>query len=273
MMPFESSSSHKEAEMCVHTHSEVVSNSIRKYKRWGDCNILPSLWRESQNHHLEGGGDEDERVPVYMDIGANIGSCVMEMLMETDAQIIAFEPHPMNLYNLKRTLSNLGKEYQERVRLFPVGLGDQSATNTIYTPIGNMGNSIIGAQIKDFDSQVFDEKLSYTVHVERLDSILKSENIYINLVKMDVQGFECKVLEGMGPELAKKIDIIKFEWAKKWLLGQECHDLLPRLRDFGFEIYKKFKPAEEEPFQQIVTGSSPFTVDGELLELFALRSS
>ena len=68
------------------------------------------------------------------------------------------------------------------------------------------------------------------MNVERLDTILNSENIHIELVKLDAQGFECRILEGMGSELASKIAILKFEWAKKWLLGHECHNLLPRLR-------------------------------------------
>lgn len=60
---------------------------------------------------------------LYLDIGGNIGSCVMEMLLSTNASIVAFEPHPMNLYNVKKTMSYLGKEYQDRLLLFPVGLG------------------------------------------------------------------------------------------------------------------------------------------------------
>lgn len=257
MTLFTSSLNHVESEMCVH-ESDFVSNAIRRRRRWGDCDILSSLWKESQNINRLDGDDEDERVSVYVEIGANIGSCVMEMLMETDAQIIAFEPHPMNVYNLKRTLSNLERKYQERVRLFPVGLGDQCATNTIYSASRNMGNSVIGTQIKDFGSQVFDEKRSYTVNVERLDTILKSENINIKLLKLDAQGFECRILEGMGAELASKIDILKFEWAKKWLLGQECHDLLPRLRDFGFKIYRQFNhEAKEKPFDNCVAATSP----------------
>ena len=50
-----------------------------------------------------------------------------------------------------------------------------------------MGNAIIGKKVKDFGKQRWDQKLSYTVNVERLDSILRSENIHIKLVKMDAQ--------------------------------------------------------------------------------------
>ena len=181
MTTFESSVTHQEAELCVHTSSDLyVSDSIRREKRWMDCNVLPSLWNESQQHFLG-------RVPVYLEIGANIGSCVMEMLLETNAQIIAIEPHPMNLYNLKRSIMNMAKKYKDRIRVIPVGLGNKTSTDTIYAPVGNMGNAIIGKKVKDFGKQRWDQKLSYTVNVERLDSILRSENIHIKLVKMDAQ--------------------------------------------------------------------------------------
>jgi hypothetical protein len=105
MVPFESSVFQKEAEICVHTQQDIISEYIKRDKRWMDCNILPALWNESHKFNK----DEDHRTPVYLEIGANIGSCVLEMLLDTNAHIIAFEPHPMNLYNLKATITNLGK--------------------------------------------------------------------------------------------------------------------------------------------------------------------
>ena len=119
--------------MCVHDH-DLVSNDIKWYKRWGDCNILPVLWN-NRGHNAN-----DESL-YYVEIGANIGSCLMEMLLSTNASIIAFEPHPMNLFNIKKTISLLGERYQNRLTLFPLGLGNSSEASTIYSENGNMGNS------------------------------------------------------------------------------------------------------------------------------------
>jgi len=82
--------------------------------------------------------DDDQSV-VYVEIGANIGSCVMEMLLSTNASIVAFEPHPRNLYNLKKTVSLLDETYQNRLALFPVGPGNASMTSTIYSGSDNLG--------------------------------------------------------------------------------------------------------------------------------------
>ena len=44
---------------------------------------------------------------VYLDIGANIGACIMTMLLASDAFIVAFEPNPANLFRLTSTLLKL----------------------------------------------------------------------------------------------------------------------------------------------------------------------
>ena len=218
-VPFRSTRG-RAAEICVHTARDLVSNRIRQAGRWGDCDVLPRLWEES----AVGSGGE-----VYVEIGANIGSCVVEMLLSTDANIVAFEPHPMNQICLHRTLARLGPEYQKRVALVPVALGGQQGASQIYTGEGHMGNSVVGKAIKDFP------KLApVDIRIERLDSIL-SDVVTIPLVKMDAQGFECQVLDGTSRSAANHVRTIKFELASKWLRQQNCLDL-PLLRQLNFNI-------------------------------------
>ncbi|KAL3759052.1 hypothetical protein ACHAWU_008661 [Discostella pseudostelligera] len=221
---FQSFLSRESAPMCVHD-DDAVSNSIKGNKRWSDCDILPVLWNNGSAESY-----------VYVEIGANIGSCLMEMLLSTNASIIAFEPHPMNLYNIKKTVSLLGESYQDRLTLFPLGLGNASATSTIYSATGNMGNS--GKVISDHPGQVFDQKNQFTVHVERLDSILAASKMKIGLMKMDAQGFECRIVEGMG-DVAEIIDVMKFEYAYPWLHSHGCFDLVSLLMK-NFDIYTGF---------------------------------
>jgi hypothetical protein len=133
MTTFQSQQSHKQAQICVHTFPDVVSEGIKKNKHWHDCPILSRIWNE--------GPRNDGSAHYYLEIGANIGSCVMEMLLGTNARIIAFEPHPMNLYNIKKTVLQLDKSFHDRLMLFSVGLGNASGTSTIYSAHDNMGNS------------------------------------------------------------------------------------------------------------------------------------
>lgn len=162
----------------------------------------------------------------------------MEMLLSTDALIVAFEPHPMNQFNLRQTLSRLDRVYRKRVALVPIGLGDESATTTIFSAKNNMVNSNIASFVGDNNNQKASEDLQFEVYVDRLDSILNTDELHIPLVKMDAQGYECKVLAGMGDKIARRIDVIKFGFESKWLRAKGCVDLLlPMFRTYGFETY------------------------------------
>jgi FkbM family methyltransferase len=227
MTEFVAAKSGKQSQICVHSFMEALTDFILRDKRWRDCNILPDLW-------VADGMEDDDSI--YVDIGANIGSCVMEMLMSTKAKIIAFEPHPMNVFNLKKTVSKLGKEYQDCLLLFPVGLGDVKGNITIFSGHDNMGNSQLGTSIKDWGNQVFKEHLQFTVFVERMDALLDASAINkVRFVKMDCQGFECKAVEGMCA-LAEKIKVLKFENSIKFLRAQDCSDLLDRVKRLGFNV-------------------------------------
>lgn len=105
------------------------------------------------------------------------------------------------------------------------------------------------------------------VFVERLDSVLYSKNIKIGLVKLDAQGFECNVFEGMGPELAQTIDVIKLEYAKKWLDAHECTDLLSRISKYSFDIYTGYA---NNQFSGLVNASG--IMRKGFLELYALNN-
>jgi FkbM family methyltransferase len=171
----------KKVEMCVHPFNDIVSNSVRHSHRWGDCNILPNHWRRNA-------GDKS----IYVEIGANIGTCVLEMLLSTDAPIIAFEPNPRNFFALSNTIQRLDESYKKRVVLIPVALGDKRGTNKIYAASDNMGNSVVGKVIKDFNNQVFSKGNQFDIQIERIDNILNPK-VEIALMKMDAQGCKYKL--------------------------------------------------------------------------------
>ncbi|GFH50182.1 hypothetical protein CTEN210_06658 [Chaetoceros tenuissimus] len=235
------SSTGKSAQMCIYptAKDKYVSGEIRSRGRWSDCDVLPKLWNQSQH----------KANSIYLEIGANIGSCVMEMLLSTDAKIIAFEPHPMNLYKIQQTMARMDDVYKKRLKLYPIGLGSQTLKSTIYAGEANMGNSVVGTFVKDWAEQTAPKQFQFEVNIERLDSILNVEHLHIPLIKMDVQGFECNVMAGMSVEIAKSVEIIKFEHAKRFLEAQKCTNLLPTMRELGFDIYdggqKRIIPKEE----------------------------
>lgn len=224
------STSGKQAEMCLHPSPDTVSDVVRNKGRWMDCDLLPQMWKDS-------GADD---ASLYFEMGANIGACVLEMLLSTNATIVAFEPHPMNVFNLKSTVSRLDESTKRRLHLFPIGLGKKEDTLTIQSDHRNMGNSMIDKYMPDGGNHA-DEARQFDISVERLDDILDPKRLsQVRLTKIDVQGFECNILEGMGQEIASKIDAVKFEYSGRKLWAQECFDLMPRFRAYEFVIYRSY---------------------------------
>ena len=75
--------------------------------------------------------------------------------------------------------------------------------------------AVVGRVITDDEdgTQQFPEELQFTTHIERLDSILNLVGMNIGLMKMDAQGFECKILQGMGQYIPMDIKFIKTEFS------------------------------------------------------------
>lgn len=238
----------KDIEMCVHPFHDFVSDTIRGSHRWNDCNILSYHWEQGMIGHR--GADHSEELstignpPIFLEIGANIGSCVMEMLFSSDASIIAFEPNPKNWFPLRETMRRLDKSYQDRVVLLPIALGSTQSSNTIYAASNNMGNSQVGTAIKDvgMTGQTFLVEDQFEIQIERLEDVLEllvGPEFDIPLVKMDAQGFECEILKGMGQHVADKIRHVHFEKEELFLKAHNCVDLLERFHEYGFNIYSR----------------------------------
>jgi len=99
----------KSAKFCGHPFDDIVIRKIEQQKRFNHCNVLPQMWQNA---------GPKQKQSVYLEIGANVGSCVMEMLLSTDANIVAFEPHPRNQFALQKSVEALPEAYQSRFASF-----------------------------------------------------------------------------------------------------------------------------------------------------------
>ena len=117
---------------------------------------------------------------------------------------------------------------------------------------------------RDYSSQEESSFESHDIVVETLSSIINvDETLNIPLIKMDAQGFECQVLEGIDPTLGDRIQKVKFEVAPKHLRSQNCQDLFTRFRNLGFSI------ESEDGKQKVPEGNS---YGGGIKEYVAIRN-
>lgn len=187
--------------MCL-LKNDYVSNSIQRTGSWRDCKLLIDEWNRGLDKS-ESSLQRSTGQAIFMDVGANQGACTLEMLLRTDARIIAFEPNPANQFHLSRTLSmiaRLERGYEHRVALIPVGLGARAANVGITLEISssnhkqkktNAGNSVLGTEATgtSIGKAAGDEATVRhvgNVPVRRMDEIFAGA-FPVRLVKMDVQ--------------------------------------------------------------------------------------
>jgi FkbM family methyltransferase len=157
-------------QMCLYPRGEdqYVSGAIEGNGRWSNCDDLTAQL-------------SDMKHAVYVDIGANIGSCVMQVLYTTAAHVIAFEPHPKNLFRLTSTLMNLTEAFKSRVTLFPVALGDATGSVTLMTNPTNAGNTQVQRSAGDVGVDGANV-VTHNITVERVDDLLSHE-LRIDVIK------------------------------------------------------------------------------------------
>lgn len=150
----------------------------------------PTL-RKVMRRHLGPGG-------VFIDADANIGyvSAVGASLVGPTGQVHSFEPVPQYFRRLQR-LAEMNPSYD--IRCNPHALGDQNGSATITLAQGNIGSNTL---VPDHFAP---EKVasSFPVPVRRLSDYLAENAVTrISLMKIDVEGFEFRVLKGMADYFA-----------------------------------------------------------------------
>jgi len=239
--------------MCL-AENDFVSNGIRRHSRWRDCERLSHVW-QALDARVNGSSQRDEPRGIFLDVGANIGACTVEMLLSTRAHVVAFEPSPINLFYLTRSLRLVAQHHPElasRVLVFPLALGRGSDNLldphvSLFAERGNLGNTVVGTAATA-DGRCWSHvhgrrgpggaarttarrlacsqqmrQLHSRVPSARLDDLFPRGLGMTRLVKLDVQGHECNVLEGARATMAASshLSAITTE-VSSGLLGANC---------------------------------------------------
>lgn len=163
-----------------------------------------------------------------MDIGANMGydSLLMSQTVGATGSVIAFEP---DHNNLRRLLENTKNLQFQNVAIISLALADiESLARIEIANIENTGLSNL--------RHVEGNSLSQPVVVSRLESLMELEKpINISLVKIDVEGFEFKVIKGMGNFL-NNIQALTCEINHEFLeqCGSSAEELFGHMNENGF---------------------------------------
>lgn len=134
---------------------------------------------------------------IVVDAGANIGliSVFCGLKVGGEGLVMAFEPHPETVSILRR---NVAINHLPQVKVFELALGSKKSSAKIYS---NLHINRGAASMVDFQEGA----PSFEIQVEVLDDVLSSiQQEKVNLLKIDVEGFEMEVLKGSQNLLLKE---------------------------------------------------------------------
>jgi FkbM family methyltransferase len=163
------------------------------------------------------------------DVGAHIGyfSLLFAKWVGRRGSVNSFEPCPKTRERLLRN-SSLNPKLQARVQVHDLGLSDHDGYASIISPDAtNSGCNYIDSGRGD-------------IRITTLDHFVESNRISrIDLIKVDVEGSECALLEGARETMRRFRPRIVIEVNASTLRrsGKEPIDLLEQLRAAGYSLY------------------------------------
>jgi FkbM family methyltransferase len=186
------------------------------YKRVSDRDKINYL-----NEHIKDGMN-------VLDIGANIGfyTLLLSELVGKRGMVYAFEPDEENFIFLK-------KEVGERtnVKLVNAACGDKSGKTYLYK-----------SAKMNIDHQVYktaESRERVEVNLVSVDDYLMDLKDGIDFVKIDVQGYDCFVFQGMKKTLSRSPDV--FIIGELWPFGlknagSSADEYISEVKAAGFDI-------------------------------------
>jgi FkbM family methyltransferase len=164
---------------------------------------------------------------VFIDVGANIGYCSLLFANQNPkCQVLSFEPSLKNLTLLKFNI--IHNKLNENITVYPYAVGDEEGE--MYFDNGPADQTGWG--------HLSTKKTGQKVKVITLDSFIDSSIYQIDLLKIDVEGFDLQVILGSKKLLEKRIiKKIVFEYHQN-LMNYEATDD-PILLNFH-KIIKQF---------------------------------
>ena len=181
--------------------------------------------------------------PIVLDVGASIGDWSKFMLQELKSQdfkLFMIEP-------LKDSFNDLENKFSlnKRVKLRHLGFSNNNERATIFFNQEKEGSASILKNNSNFSEEIF---------LTTLDDFIVQEYISeIDFLKMDVQGFEYKILQGAKDLLqVDKIKFIQFEFdepnIEARVFFKDFWDLLSPKYDIYHSLYNGLVKIDEYTF-------------------------
>jgi FkbM family methyltransferase len=167
----------------------------------------------------------------YVDVGAHIGfhTLVARHYVGASGRVIAVEPQP---YNCHKLLANWRANDFHNLVVYVAAAGTHNGSVALHHQIATDTTrlSLCLAPVND-QPQVF------YVPMMRLETIFDRQAIdHARLLKIDIEGYELKALEGIGPHTQAVDNIILEVLDTATALAPKSVSLLEKLERLGYEL-------------------------------------
>jgi FkbM family methyltransferase len=220
------------------------------------------IWAQTRSRHrrehaqIKSLLDELEPDDVFYDIGACTGLYTYFAVERLGpSQIIAFEPHPPNVEQLKKN---------REINDVQVRIEDVAVTNTVGSMnLESSSEAGRGYGKASLGSSGLGGERSTVVNTETLDHFVESQRVqHPNVIKIDVEGAEPLVIE--GGEKVLRSGRCRTVYCEIHLpgdpnrpsirdFGSTHGELLERMKEFGFEVGQKTDERGREFYKFVKT--------------------
>lgn len=178
---------------------------------------------------------------VAFDVGANVGwhTLLMAKGVGKEGHVLAFEPNP-GVYDCLK--ENIAFNNLSQVIVSDLALSDNDGELYFNAPPSSSIGAGAGHIINNVDSSNVEQKIK--VKTKKLDTIFSTMNLSrLDLIKIDVEGWEWNVLEGAKETLKRYRPYIIFEYDAKYIIrsGGISGNLDKLFSDLSYSIYRIYR--------------------------------
>jgi len=167
-----------------------------------------------------------------IDIGAHYGFFSLFAAANTskDSKIIAIEPDAMNF---NRLVQNISSNNLQNVESINCAISSENGQSEFFS-----GNGVNSTLLNDYALKK-PGSISKAIETQTLTKIIEDNNLsYIDFLKMDCEGAEYQILQGMPSRVFDKIGIISMEFHDTKDVRYTGETIIKILNQNGFKIVK-----------------------------------
>ena len=208
-------------------------SGLRMFLQPDDTTITPVTigwgeWEPTETHWIS---RMLKKGDTFVDVGANVGyfTLIAASLVGNEGRVIAFEPDPVTFSYLEKNVRLNGLD---NVTLVQKAASNESGTLQLFIAAENKGDHRI--------YQTDEGRTAIDVEAVSLDDYFDGDPRPLNVVKIDTQGAEGVILDGMGKTLDANSELIlalEFWPGAFARMGYEAADIVKLLRSHDYHFF------------------------------------